>query len=142
VPECYLRTLSRASGDGNAQKTCADVEYVYYCRYMSPKEAPGKKNLSVILTENLVERAKNIVYWTPGVTLAGLVEEGLERAVERRERVNGGPFKTRPSNLQRGRPIALRDVRSKKTRAAAVNSDSQGLRRPTPKDRTRKPKRG
>jgi hypothetical protein len=109
---------------------------------MSPKEPPGKKNLAVVISADIVERAKNIVYWTPGVTLAGLVEEGLEKAVERRERANGGPFKERPADLQRGRPVALRDIRGKKKRVAAVNSGSRGSRRPTPKDRTRKPKRG
>ena len=102
---------------------------------MSPKEAPGKKHLSVILSEDVVERAKNIVYWTPGVTLAGLVQEGLAKAVERRERANGGPYRNRPAELQRGRPVALRDV-SEKQRAAA-QSGSQGSRRPAPKDRSR-----
>ncbi len=104
---------------------------------MAPKEAPGKKQIAVVLSEDLVERAKDIVYWTPGVTLAGLVEEGLQRAVERRERANGGPFDARPAQLQSGRPVALRNARTNKKRAAAVNSDSQGLRRPTPKDRLR-----
>lgn len=109
---------------------------------MSPKEPQGKKNLAVVISEDIVERAKNVVYWTPGVTLAGLVEEGLEKAVQRRERANGGPFKERPADLQRGRPVALRAIRSEKARAAGSSSDSQGSRRPTPKDRTRKPKRG
>ncbi len=103
---------------------------------MSPKEAPGRKQLAVILPESLVERAKNIVYWTPGVTLAGLVFEGLRAAVERRERANGGPYDERPEDLQRGRPAVGPDV-GKKKRAAATNSDSQGLRRPTPRGKTR-----
>lgn len=102
---------------------------------MSPKEARGKKQLAVILPEDLVERAKNIVFWTPGVTLAGLVEKGLRKSVERWERENGGPFKARPADLQRGRPVAERDKRQKKR--AADQSGSQGSRRPTPKDRTR-----
>ena len=103
---------------------------------MSPKEQRGRKQVAVILSETIVERAKNIVYWTPGVTLAGLVEEGLAKAVERRERVNGGPFEARPAALQPGRPLALRDEVSQKKRAAGSSSDSRGLRRPTPKDRT------
>src|SRR5687767_6824091 len=102
---------------------------------MSPKERPGHKQIAVTLSADVVERAKNIVWWTPGVTLAGLVEEGLTKAVERRERANGGPYKARPEELQPGRPVA-RDAADKKKRAAA-QSDSRGLRRPTPKDRTR-----
>lgn len=102
---------------------------------MSPKETAGRKGVGVLLPEDLVERAKNIVYWSPGVTLSGLIEEGLRSAVERRERANGGPFKNRPAELQRGRPVAPRDVHKKPR--VADESDSRGLRRPTPKDRTR-----
>jgi hypothetical protein len=102
---------------------------------MSPKESPGKKQLAVVVSADIVERAKNLVYWTPGVTLAGLVEEGLGKAVVRRERANGGQFAERPSHLQPGRPVALRDVPNKKR--AALQRGSRGLRRPTPKDRTR-----
>lgn len=101
---------------------------------MSPKEYPGKKQVAVLVSDDIVERAKNIVYWSPGVTLAGLVEESLRLAVERRERANGGAFDERPSALRRGRPIALRSTAIKKR--AAGKGDSRGLRRPTPKDRT------
>ena len=101
---------------------------------MSPKEWPGKKQVAVFLSVDVVERAKNIVYWTPGVTLAGLIGEGLEKAVEQREGANGGPYKQRPHDLPVGRPL-VRENRKKKR--AAVQSDSRGLRRPTLKDRTR-----
>jgi len=81
---------------------------------MSPKETAGRKQVAVLLAEDIVERAKNLVYWSPGVTLAGLVEEGLRSAVERRERVNRGPYKTRPRALTPGRPVALSTGRKKK----------------------------
>lgn len=81
---------------------------------MSPKEAPGKKQLAVILSAGLVERAKNVVYGTPGVTLAGLVAEGLLKAVERRERANGGPFKARRKDLSPGRPVTSQNNRKKR----------------------------
>lgn len=103
---------------------------------MSPKEAPNRKQLAVILSSDLVERAKNIVYWTPGVTLAGLVEEGLIKTVERWERANGGPYEARPADLQRGRP-ALDSDSSGKKKAAGSSSGSQGSRRPTPKAQRR-----
>jgi hypothetical protein len=75
---------------------------------MSPKEAPGKKQVAVMISEEVVERAKNLVYWTPGATLAGLVEQGLIVVVERAERRNKGRFSRRPSALKRGRPISPR----------------------------------
>lgn len=103
---------------------------------MSPKDIPGRKQIAVTLPADIVERAKNIVYWeTPGVTLAGLVQEGLTKAVERWERTNGGPYKARPEELQAGRPFSSEAADKKKR--AADQSDSRGLRRPTPKDRTR-----
>ena len=52
-----------------------------------------------------MERARNAVYWTPGATLAGLVEEALEVELAKREEESGGVFKTRNSRLKPGRRV-------------------------------------
>lgn len=75
-----------------------------------PQEsAPAKKvikeRLTVHLPVELIERIKNAVYWTPGLTLAGLAEEALAAAVERLERERGEPFPPRRSELKGGRPL-------------------------------------
>jgi hypothetical protein len=71
---------------------------------VSPKERPGKTQIAVSVSAQLADRAKNVVYWTPGATLAAVVAEGLEHVLLRKEAANGGPFKQRPEGLRRGRP--------------------------------------
>ena len=54
-----------------------------------------KERFTVNLPPELIERARNAVYWTPGLTLAGLAEDALFKALRRLEKGNGGPFKER-----------------------------------------------
>lgn len=81
-----------------------------------PKEKPSetkaespkahKERLTVHLPLEVIDRAKNAVYWTPGLTLAGLAEGAFLEAVERLEKKNGGPFQSRKEKkLKGGRPI-------------------------------------
>jgi hypothetical protein len=74
-----------------------------------PESKPPKKvikeRLTVHLPVELIERIKNAVYWTPGLTLAGLAEEAFTAAVERLERERGGPFPPRRAELKGGRPL-------------------------------------
>ena len=53
----------------------------------------------------LMERARDAAYWTPGLTLARLAEEGLWARIEREEKAHGGPFRDREHGLVGGRPI-------------------------------------
>lgn len=66
---------------------------------------PRKSSFTVHLREELIERVKNAVYWTPGLTLSGLTEAMLEQAMAELERKNGGPFPQRGGNLKPGRPV-------------------------------------
>ena len=74
-----------------------------------PAEAgPGrvhKERLTVHVPVELIDRVKNIVYWTPGLTLARLAEEALTREVEKREKERGEPFPHRTEELKGGRPL-------------------------------------
>jgi post-segregation antitoxin (ccd killing protein) len=65
----------------------------------------AKSQIAVTVTEELADRARDAVYWTPGLTLSGLVEEALEREIRRRERARGEPFPKRKGDLPSGRPI-------------------------------------
>ena len=72
----------------------------------APVAKLGKKlRLTVHLPPDLIDRAKNVVYWTPGLTLAGLAEQALSDAVDARERDHGQPFPTRTEELKGGRPL-------------------------------------
>lgn len=67
-------------------------------------EGPRKARFTLHLPVELMERAKNAAYWTPGLTLAGLAEAGIRTELERVEKRHG-PFKARERELVGGRPI-------------------------------------
>ena len=58
----------------------------------------GKERLTVHLPVDLIERVKNAVYWTPGLTLVRLALADLEAA-------RGAPFPPRERPLTVGRPL-------------------------------------
>jgi len=69
--------------------------------------ASKKVGIRVYLPADLAERIKNAVYWTPGLTLGGLAQDALRKAVIQleRERNKGQPFGPRRGELKRGRPL-------------------------------------
>lgn len=64
---------------------------------------PGKERITIALPTDLMDRARNAVFWTPGATLVELVENAVADALDRLEQENGAPFKSRSSNLKPGR---------------------------------------
>lgn len=66
---------------------------------------PRKLSLTIHIRADLIERVKNAVYWTPGLTMSGLAERTLEQAIAELEEENGGPFPPREGGLRPGRPI-------------------------------------
>jgi hypothetical protein len=66
---------------------------------------PEKERLTVHLPVAVIDRAKNAVYWSPGLTLAGLAETAFLKTLEKLEKENGGPFDPRKEELKGGRPI-------------------------------------
>lgn len=75
-------------------------------RETPPKAKKAEKDRYTLhLPVELMERAKNAAYWTPGLTLASLAEAGLRTELDRLEKKNGGAFKAREAELVGGRPI-------------------------------------
>ena len=72
---------------------------------MTSQSTTPKKCFTVRLPGALIDRARNAVYWTPGLTLAELTERALDKEVARLERERGKPFTKRPGRLKAGRPI-------------------------------------
>lgn len=59
--------------------------------------------VSIRLSEELANRVRNAVFWTPGMSLVTLGERALERELDRMEKLNGGPYRQRESEeLKRG----------------------------------------
>jgi hypothetical protein len=65
----------------------------------------SKERLTVHLSQELINRIRNAVYWTPGLTLADLGEDAFTRVVAEREKQRGGAFPQRKEELKGGRPI-------------------------------------
>ena len=68
------------------------------------RRAVERKRLTVSLPLELLERSRNTVYWTKGLTLAKLLEQALSMSVEHWEELNGQPFPRRLEDLKGGRP--------------------------------------
>lgn len=89
-----------------------------------PKPAPDengelKQRLTVQISAEILDRAKNAVYWTRGLTLAQLTEQALEKAIRELEKKSivfddqtgealkskGDQFPERREELKSGRPV-------------------------------------
>lgn len=59
------------------------------------------------LPVDLLDEARDVVYWVPGLTMANLTEEALKREIQRIKDVrnNGENFPSREGDLRRGRPV-------------------------------------
>ena len=79
----------------------------------------NKQRLTVEISKEVIERAKDSVYWTRGLTLAQLTEEALEKAISDLEKHSiiyddktgkplkgkGDSFPKRQEELKSGRPV-------------------------------------
>lgn len=65
------------------------------------------ERLTLHLSSKLVDRIRNAVYWTPGLTIAELAETALSESIDQLEAERGEAFAARGSELKRGRPIKL-----------------------------------
>ncbi len=69
-------------------------------------QEPGRKErMTVLVPAALLSRARDAVFWSPGLTMAALVEQAVEREIERLEKKRGEPFPKRKSAIRTGRPI-------------------------------------
>lgn len=73
----------------------------------APAEEPrqAKERMTFHLPVEVMDRAKNAVYWTPGLTLAELATEALTEAVDRLEKKRKEAFPPRKAELRGGRPM-------------------------------------
>lgn len=71
-----------------------------------PAKPEPKERMTVQIRQEVIERVKDAVYWTPGLTVAQLTEEALEAALAKLEKQKGEPFKKRKAELKPGRPLS------------------------------------
>jgi hypothetical protein len=68
-------------------------------------QALHKSRLTTYITHTTLERVKNAVFWTPGLTVAEFTEQALIKAIYTIEGERGESFPPRSSDLKGGRPI-------------------------------------
>ena len=88
-----------------------ELFHVNGAKRTEPKAASAtavKERATFQLPIDLVERVRDAVYWTPGATMSGFMEEALRAHLERIEKKNGRSFPSRPGKLKTGRPIKTR----------------------------------
>jgi hypothetical protein len=67
-------------------------------------EQPRRQRVTVQLSGPVVERLRDAVYWTPGMTMAGFIESCISRIVDELEENRGKRFPKREGQLSPGRP--------------------------------------
>lgn len=72
---------------------------------MQQQNKTSKQIITVQISQDVVDRVKNAVYWTPGLTLASLAEKAFSHAVDALENERKSVFPHRKEDLKRGRPI-------------------------------------
>jgi len=70
-----------------------------------PSPRVTRARITVQLPLELAERMRNAVYWTPGLTLAGLAARAISREVDALEAERGEGFMPRQQELRPGRPL-------------------------------------
>ena len=61
-----------------------------------------KERVTLSLSAEMVERLRTVVYWSPKLTLTGVVEHAIQSALKKMEK--GKRIKKRQGNLPVGRP--------------------------------------
>jgi hypothetical protein len=69
------------------------------------QEEAAKERVTFKLPLDLIERTRDAVFWTPGATMARLMEEALTAHLEKLERERGSAFPRRTGAVRTGRPI-------------------------------------
>lgn len=71
-----------------------------------PADAPRRRlRLSTEIDAEVLDAAKDAVFWTPGMTLASFVTEALSRQIQQLTDDRGEPYPPRTSALPPGRPV-------------------------------------
>jgi len=118
--ETYKQTVVAQSGGSPAAMAAQEnisgeslptVETVLKTVKPGKPASIAKQRMTVTLPVELLERLRNAVYWTPGLTLARLIEEAVTDTIAAMERrSHGEPFPKRIAQLKGGRPRRMRAV--------------------------------
>jgi hypothetical protein len=101
-----LETVIPGSGENDREQAQGSRPPASRASRSAP-ERTQKTRATFHLPVDLLEEARDVVYWVPGLTMANLTEEALRREIQRIKDVrnNGESFPSREGDLKRGRPV-------------------------------------
>jgi hypothetical protein len=70
-----------------------------------PARKAAVEKITTPFPVELIERARNAVYWEPDATLAGIIVQAVADAIDRMEKERGEPYPQRKNRIRSGRPI-------------------------------------
>lgn len=68
-------------------------------------KAEEKERVTFHLAKSTIDRVRNAVFYTPGLTMAALTEDALSEYIDKLEKKQGEPFKHRTGQVKTGRPV-------------------------------------
>lgn len=65
-----------------------------------------KARVTFLLDEEVADKARDLVFWSPGETMASFAERAIKKAIAAEEKKRGEPFPPRKADLPKGRPVS------------------------------------
>ena len=62
-----------------------------------------KLNVTIFMEQALIDKIRDIVYWTPGGKISDVMSDACWEHIKRIERKRGEPFPKRKAEVKRGR---------------------------------------
>lgn len=98
----HSRTMGVSAFEAVLDATSAAVE-------ASPRVARrATVSVGITLDAEILDRARNAVFWTPGLTLTSIANQGFAVVLDELERDRGEPFPARTGRVRSGRPVRSR----------------------------------
>ena len=101
------------------------------------RQRPRKIKLTISLPSDLIDRLRDAVYWSPGLTLAWLIAQSLRTSLADMESLRQGPFPKRTNALRAGRPRLDGQTMNVLPRARLTGIGHEVFREPPPAENPR-----
>ena len=62
-----------------------------------------RKNITIRIDEEIIDKVKDIVYWEPGMSMSDLFEQSIKVMIKELQDKHGKKYEKRPKNIKCGR---------------------------------------
>ncbi len=103
LPDDYIGGLM--SNTAPETETPTDKKPIKPAPEETAKEKARRERLTVYISADVVDKARDAVYFEPGVTLTSLVQDAVTREIKRLEKKRGEEYPKRKGKITTGRPV-------------------------------------